>query len=203
MPYKNAELKKAADRLYYLTKRKGVEDNKAIYQSQKDKDPGFLARRRAIQAKSRAKKKAENPEAYAAAKRSEYCKRKLKNPEGLAKNNRYARRKRASTPQGKIAHAMRARLYQCFWLKSVSKSLQESIGCDWAALVNHIESLWQPGMDWENYSLFGWHIDHIVPVSAFDLRDPEQFAQCWHYTNLQPLWSKDNWRKSNKQSGDL
>ena len=34
------------------------------------------------------------------------------------------------------------------------------------------------------------------PCASFDLTDPEQQRQCFHYTNLQPLWAADNIRKS-------
>jgi len=48
-------------------------------------------------------------------------------------------------------------------------------------------------MNWNNI-----HIDHIKPVSIFDLDDAEEFLQCANYTNLQPLLSNDNLEKHNK-----
>ena len=48
-------------------------------------------------------------------------------------------------------------------------------------------------MTWENI-----HIDHIKPVSRFNLDIEEEFNKCCHYTNLQPLLAKDNLNKSNK-----
>jgi hypothetical protein len=51
-------------------------------------------------------------------------------------------------------------------------------------------------MSWDNWGTHGWHIDHIIPLSSFDLTDREQFLKACHYTNLQPLWAADNIRKS-------
>ena len=53
-------------------------------------------------------------------------------------------------------------------------------------------------MSWKNHGLNGWHIDHIKPVSKYNLLDPEEQKKCFHYTNLQPLWAIENIRKSNK-----
>jgi len=67
-------------------------------------------------------------------------------------------------------------------------------------LKNHIESLFQPGMSWDNYGKFGWHIDHKIPVSSFNITsyECEDFKKCWALENLQPLWWRDNLRKGNK-----
>lgn len=48
------------------------------------------------------------------------------------------------------------------------------------------------------YGYTGWHVDHIIPCAAFDLTKPAEQAKCFHYSNLQPLWATDNYRKSNK-----
>jgi len=72
------------------------------------------------------------------------------------------------------------------------------IGCTVAELRQHLEAQFTNGMSWENYGRSGWHIDHIRPCASFDLSDPEQQRQCFHYTNLQPLWAADNIRKGAK-----
>ncbi|GAF80419.1 unnamed protein product, partial [marine sediment metagenome] len=39
---------------------------------------------------------------------------------------------------------------------------------------------------------------HINPCAKFDLSKPEEQQKCFNYKNLQPLWAKDNIRKSSK-----
>ncbi len=72
------------------------------------------------------------------------------------------------------------------------------LGCTPEQARRHIESLWIPGMSWENHSLYGWHIDHIRPLASFDFTKTEQIFAALHYTNLQPLWAKDNLAKKDK-----
>lgn len=72
------------------------------------------------------------------------------------------------------------------------------IGCSVDYLRKHLENQFQPGMNWQNWTTDGWHIDHIRPCASFDLTDPAQQAQCFHYTNLQPLWAKDNLAKKDQ-----
>ena len=74
----------------------------------------------------------------------------------------------------------------------------KDIGCDVATLKAHIEGQFKDGMTWENYGRSGWWIDHKVPMCSFNLADPEQRSKAFHYTNLQPLW----WRE-NLEKGDL
>lgn len=71
-----------------------------------------------------------------------------------------------------------------------------TIGCSGEQLKIHLESLFQPGMTWENYG--EWHIDHKYPLSVAYKEGRESFQKACHYTNLQPLWAKDNRRKGNK-----
>lgn len=72
------------------------------------------------------------------------------------------------------------------------------IGCSIHELKIHLEKKFKPGMSWNNYGQFGWHIDHIKPCAFFDLTDPEQQKKCFHYTNLQPLWWMENLSKKDK-----
>ena len=49
-------------------------------------------------------------------------------------------------------------------------------------------------MNWQNYGT--WHVDHIKPVKKFDLRIEKERQKCFHYSNLQPLWAKENMKKA-------
>jgi hypothetical protein len=64
------------------------------------------------------------------------------------------------------------------------------LGCDYLTLRKHLESKFTQGMSWENFDK--WHIDHIIPCKSFDLTKEDEQRRCFHYTNLQPLWAKDN-----------
>jgi 5-methylcytosine-specific restriction endonuclease McrA len=67
-------------------------------------------------------------------------------------------------------------------------------------LKKHLEKKFKPGMTWENCGRGGWHIDHIIPISAFNFELPEDidFKRCWALKNLQPLWAAENLKKHNK-----
>ena len=78
-----------------------------------------------------------------------------------------------------------------------SGSAVRDLGCTVPELRKHLESKFKEGMSWDNYGK-GWHIDHIVPLVSFNLKDREQFLKACHYTNLQPLWAQENLIKSGK-----
>lgn len=73
--------------------------------------------------------------------------------------------------------------------------VMELVGCSRAQLREHVESLFKPGMTWENHGIV-WHLDHRKPCAAFDFSDPCQQRDCFHWSNLQPLFALDNLRKS-------
>jgi hypothetical protein len=101
-----------------------------------------------------------------------------------------------STPQQKAHHKESKRIRNLlFNSKKLSSRYNPILGCSAQELAAHIEKQWKPGMTWENHGFNGWHIDHIIPAKAFDLTDPEQVKRFAHYTNVQPLWAKENMQK--------
>jgi len=70
------------------------------------------------------------------------------------------------------------------------------LGCTVSALVEKLEGRMTEGMDWNNRSPTGWHIDHIVPLAAFDLRKISHVRKACHHSNLRPCWASENLKKS-------
>ena len=101
----------------------------------------------------------------------------------------------------RLLHNLRSRCQSV--LKSTSLSKSRLVGCNGKKLREHLEAQFQEGMTWENYGYEGWHMDHIKPCASFDLSDEEEQKKCFHYTNLQPLWAKDNYAKGSKEAFDL
>ena len=90
---------------------------------------------------------------------------------------------------------------------SLRKSLKERkqgrhweklVGYSFQQLKKHLERKFTKNMSWDDYGK--WHIDHIIPKSFFVYSSPDdvEFKMCWRLENLQPLWAKDNFKKSNK-----
>lgn len=80
-------------------------------------------------------------------------------------------------------------------LTKTSKTI-EFLGCSVLELKNHLGHQFTEGMSWDNYGYYGWHIDHITPLSLAKTEE-ELYILC-HHSNLQPLWAKDNISKGNK-----
>lgn len=107
-------------------------------------------------------------------------------------NSEYYSDYRNNSLTKKIAHALRVRIRRAVKTGSAVKNL----GCTVPEFIAHLESKFKSGMNWNNYGL--WHIDHIKPLSSFDLTDPDQLSKACHYSNMQPLWAKENSAKHAK-----
>ncbi len=70
---------------------------------------------------------------------------------------------------------------------------RDFVGCSLEEYRHYLKGKWEKGMSWENYG--EWVIDHILPLSAFDLTDPLQLSAACYYKNTQPLWASENKKK--------
>jgi hypothetical protein len=142
---------------------------------------------------------------YAPAIRSQYCKSCSCKIKFANKNKQdidtYLSLNEARKLNDKLATRLRNRINRAIECDLKSGSAVSDLGCSIEEFKVYLESKWQEGMTWENHAVDGWHIDHIIPLSYFDLTNREQFLKACHYTNMQPMWAKDNLSKGNKECG--
>ena len=76
----------------------------------------------------------------------------------------------------------------------------DDLGCSVLELKVYLETMFQPGMTWENrgHGSDKWNIDHIIPLAAFDLTNRQHVLLACNYRNLQPLWHEENMSKGDK-----
>lgn len=123
-----------------------------------------------------------------------------KNSEYRKKNRKILNQKqnerRKTDPAFRMRQLLSKRIVKV--LNGISKSAgtMELIGCSIPELFTHLEKQFQPGMTFDNYGKGGWQTDHKIPCSFFNLLDPEEQKKCFHYSNLQPMWEMDNWKKN-------
>lgn len=103
----------------------------------------------------------------------------------------------------RLSQTLRARLRSALKRNYKNSSAVGDLGCTIGQLKTYLESKFKTGMTWENWGHNGWHIDHIKPLSSFDLKNPEQQKLAVHFTNLQPLWSRENLSKGSKNIGGI
>ena len=112
-----------------------------------------------------------------------------------------AKRRYQTDPQFRLRACLRNRINVAVKRRMVWKithTRTRFFGCRAVELRTYLEKQFSPWMSWENYGPRGWHVDHIKPLSAFDLTDPKQAAKACHYTNLRPL----HWRENVAQVGN-
>lgn len=123
----------------------------------------------------------------------------LNNPEKVKQYRDKANAKRRKTLKGRITYNIKGYIVKSIREGSkAGRHWEDLVGFTIDQLKSHLERQFRPGMTWENYGQ--WHIDHRIPVSAFNYETPDDidFKQCWALRNLQPLWAIDNLRKLNK-----
>lgn len=99
-----------------------------------------------------------------------------------------------SDAQFRLLSLLRNRINKALRGNSKSQTTVALLGCPVVWLEVHLESLFRAGMTWENYGPV-WEVDHIKPCAAFDLSLPDHQKACFHWTNLQPLFTGENRKK--------
>jgi hypothetical protein len=132
--------------------------------------------------------------------RSEYRKRediknhiKLKNKEYLPIKKENIKKKRIQDENFRISEILRSKFNREIKRNKYSNFL----GCDIEYFKKWIEYRWDENMNWSNYGE-KWHIDHVLPINQFSFNNESNIKICFHWTNFQPLYKKDNISKSDK-----
>jgi predicted RNA-binding Zn-ribbon protein involved in translation (DUF1610 family) len=90
----------------------------------------------------------------------------------------------------KISTCLRSRLNKALKGNVKSQATMALIGCSIDQLKQHHGRY--------NPRIKTWHIDHIVPMSKFDLSNPNDQQRACSYENLQPMLAKNNLMKGSK-----
>ena len=104
------------------------------------------------------------------------------------------------SPKLRLESAIRARVMMSMKRRGTNKDGRtfELIGCTGAELAAHIEKQFKRGMTWENYGS-NWHVDHITPLSYFDMSNADEQRRAWNWQNLRPLPAIQNITEGNKR----
>jgi len=144
-----------------------------------------------------AKKKAKEKRQRESEQRKAYGKIwRLKNKEKCLSYDRTKKNKYRHHPLDKLKRNSRRRIVAAIHSKGFTKNekTNQILGCCWQTFKNHIESLFKPGMSWDNYG--SWHVDHVYPLSK--AANEANLMSLFHYTNTQPLWATENLLKGSK-----
>ena len=119
-------------------------------------------------------------------------------PENRAKRQKKWSLRYYNDPTFRAREFIKSRLRRILKQNNVRKPLdfRKAFGINFLEFKKYIESKFKDGMSWSNYGT--WHLDHIIPLSSFDLGKKTDYKKANHYTNFQPLWARENLKKSNK-----
>jgi len=185
MPYKDLEKKKEHSKLYY---EKNKERKKEIARNYYLRNKEKCDLKAKIYASNNKPKKKKYKKKY-----NEKNKDKI-----IQKHTKYIFNKRRNDPSVRLKSNLSRRILLALKGKNKSSNTMDLLGIfDIESFWKHLESTFKEGMTRDNHGSV-WHVDHKIPCAAFDLTDPNQQRQCFHYTNLQALFIHENLAKKDK-----
>jgi hypothetical protein len=139
------------------------------------------------------------------------CGQEWKPKRDRGKINQWKLEQYRTNPIYNLTQRLRSRMRIAFRRSGTERTrrsmTRDLLGCSFDSFKTYIESLFKTGMNWENHGVYvsggpaTWHVDHIIPCVAFDFTKEEDMRKCFHYTNMQPMWALDNFRKSSRYNG--
>lgn len=185
MPYADPKKEKEYQRAYRLAHTAETKAYKTLHRQlhNEQRNVRNVAQRELINSQQRAR--------HAAKREERNTKQRAR--QAANRDSRLANR----TPNDKLRSNLATRLYQFLAGQSRSPRTMQLLGCSLDFLWQHLEKQFQIGMTRDNYGPV-WHVDHILPCAEFHLQHSEEREVCFHWTNLQPLFAKDNLSKGAK-----
>lgn len=112
----------------------------------------------------------------------------------LSRRRQRDKERRKNDPLYKLRRATSNRITSVILKRGYKKNSRTELilGCDWATFKLHIESLFQPNMNWDNYG--EWQVDHIKPCLV--AKNETELLKLQHYSNLQPIWKQSHFKKT-------
>ena len=108
----------------------------------------------------------------------------------LAKRKRHCYRYNTEV-EYRLKSILRSRLWSAIKKETKCGSAVLDLGCSVSEFKIYLESMFESLWSWENYAKV-WEIDHIIPLSKFDLTEEKYVKKACHYTNLRPLGIREN-----------
>lgn len=109
----------------------------------------------------------------------------------------YQKNKRKN-PHIRLSKNLSKSIWECLKGNKNTKTWKLFVSFTLEQLIIHLENKFTDNMNWENYGSY-WHLDHIIPISWFDLE--KDFNKAWDLSNLQPLKKEVNLSKGNRYAG--
>ena len=203
--YRAANKEKVAERnkAYCAANKEKVAEQKKAYRAANKEKMAELGK--AYRAANK-EKLAEQKKAYVAANKEKVAERmktyRKANKEKIAER---ARQRTAKDPLFRLKKNYRGscrRAFESIGQKKNNSSIKLLGLKTWQELAEHLSKQFydhsETGeeMTFDNHGFYGWHIDHIIPLST--AKTEEDIIKLCHYTNLQPLWAEENLSKSDK-----
>ena len=105
----------------------------------------------------------------------------------------YERNRRRNDENFRLIDNTRRRINMTLNGKTKSFHTKDILGIDVETYKRWIEHQMTPEMNWSNI-----HIDHVKPISSFDISNEDELLEAFNWKNTQPLLKKDNLRKGCK-----
>lgn len=213
---KNSELFKKQKKVYYLENIDVIKANRGKYyldnkEKCKNRRKKYYWENRELISEKSKQYRIDNKEKLKKTDRESYLKNREKNKERAkiyTSNNRvkinkqkreYTQKRRDDDPNYRLINSVRASIYDSLKGNKNGHHWEDLVGYNKNELMIHLEAQFKDGMSWQNYGKKGWVVDHIIPVSLFNITGAKSkgFKKCWKLNNLQPMWEKENSKKSN------